>query len=485
VVALTLLRIGALALTGLELHGDEAQYWSWAQHFSFGYYTKPPLIAWIIGATTAVCGDGEACVRLSSPLLHGATAMGLYALGRVLGGSRNGPRVGMWAALLWITLPAVAFSSIIVSTDVPLLACWTAAVLALRLTLDKGRQGRWGWAAATGVAIGLGLLAKYAMVYFALGLALHMAAEPRDRWLLRDRRALLILGLALAVLLPNLAWNAGHDFATVQHLRANADLQGRPPSPLPMLEFLGQQLGVFGPIPFLVLLWRAVAWARGRASVAERYLLAYALPPLAVVTVQAFLSRAHANWAVAAYPTAAVLVALWLTEAGRSRAWRAWTIGPHLAVGVLALLLVAVSPDLVPSRLAPTVARLSGWDAAARELRPVLDRNPGLPVLTTDRMTMASLLYALRDRLREGDREPADTRTPTWIWDWNGRPENQYEIFDAFEPGPGAAAVLVTDWADPSPVLSQFSSVEKVADLSALRPGGNRTLTVWKVSNRR
>src|SRR3546814_6484554 len=73
VLGLTLLRIAGLAMTGLELHGDEAQYWSWAQKLDFGYFTKPPLIAWVIAATTAACGDGEACVRLSSPLLHAAT----------------------------------------------------------------------------------------------------------------------------------------------------------------------------------------------------------------------------------------------------------------------------------------------------------------------------------------------------------------------------------------------------------------------------
>ena len=69
VTALTVLRLFTSALSGLELHGDEAQYWSWGQTLDFGYFTKPPLIAWVIAATTAVCGDGEACVRASSPLL--------------------------------------------------------------------------------------------------------------------------------------------------------------------------------------------------------------------------------------------------------------------------------------------------------------------------------------------------------------------------------------------------------------------------------
>ena len=287
VIAITMLRVAGLAATGLELHGDEAQYWSWAQKLDFGYFTKPPLIAWTIAATTAVCGDGEACVRLSSPLLHAVTAMALYGLGTTL----RDARTGMWAAVLWITLPSVAFSSLIVSTDVPLLACWAVAVLALRQTLDRRHGGRaaWAWAAAAGVAIGLGLLAKYAMAYALAGLALHLALAPGDRWILRDRRGWLIAALALSILAPNLMWNAANQFATVGHLGDNANLRGELFNLDHAAEFIGQQAGVFGPLPFLVLAWRAVAWARGRASRAERFLLAFALPQLLAVTLQAFL----------------------------------------------------------------------------------------------------------------------------------------------------------------------------------------------------
>ena len=346
VLAITALRVAALAATGLELHGDEAQYWSWAQKLDFGYFTKPPLIAWTIAATTAVCGDGEACVRLSSPLLHAVTAMALYGLVTTL----RDARTGMWAAVLWITLPSVAFSSLIVSTDVPLLACWAVAVLALRQTLDRRDGGRAAvaWAAAAGVAIGLGLLAKYAMAYALAGLALHLALAPGDRWILRYRRGWLIAALALAILAPNLMWNAANQFATVGHLGDNANLRGELFNLDHAAEFIGQQAGVFGPLPFLVLAWRAVALARGRASRAERFLLAFALPPLLAVTLQAFLSRANANWAVTAYPTAAVLVALWLTEPGRARGWRLWTVGPHLAASLAFLFVVAAWPAITP-----------------------------------------------------------------------------------------------------------------------------------------
>jgi 4-amino-4-deoxy-L-arabinose transferase-like glycosyltransferase len=86
---LTILRIVALFATPLELYPDEAQYWLWSRHLAFGYFSKPPLIAWLIWATTAIGGDTEPWVRLSAPLLHGATALIIHRIGRRLyGGSR-------------------------------------------------------------------------------------------------------------------------------------------------------------------------------------------------------------------------------------------------------------------------------------------------------------------------------------------------------------------------------------------------------------
>ena len=49
-VALTALRLAALFATPLELYPDEAQYWLWSRTLDWGYYSKPPMIAWLIWA---------------------------------------------------------------------------------------------------------------------------------------------------------------------------------------------------------------------------------------------------------------------------------------------------------------------------------------------------------------------------------------------------------------------------------------------------
>jgi 4-amino-4-deoxy-L-arabinose transferase-like glycosyltransferase len=101
ILGLTAIRLAGLWLTFINLGGDEAQYWAWSRTLDWGYFSKPPLIAWIIAGTTSICGNGEACVRVSSPLLHGATAIVIFFLARRL----YDERIGLWSAIAYATLP--------------------------------------------------------------------------------------------------------------------------------------------------------------------------------------------------------------------------------------------------------------------------------------------------------------------------------------------------------------------------------------------
>ena len=155
-IALTAWRLVALELGSLTLMFDEAQYWTWAKDPAFGYFSKPPMVAWLIAFTTSLCGDGEACVRSSSPLLHLATAFVVWLLARRM----FGPRVAAVAAVVYATMPGVSFLSGFISTDMPLLLFWALAVLLLHRAVSHDRTRDW---VAFGLAFGLGLLSKYTM----------------------------------------------------------------------------------------------------------------------------------------------------------------------------------------------------------------------------------------------------------------------------------------------------------------------------------
>src|SRR5215207_3691852 len=94
--ALTLARLVALFASPLELYPDEAQYWLWSRTLDFGYFSKPPVIAWSIWATT-LGADGEPWVRLSAPLYQAGATLAVFAIGRKL----YGPSVGLTAAALY------------------------------------------------------------------------------------------------------------------------------------------------------------------------------------------------------------------------------------------------------------------------------------------------------------------------------------------------------------------------------------------------
>src|SRR3954465_7423438 len=105
-LAITAVRVIALAVSNAELFFDEAQYWAWGQEPAFGYYTKPPLIAWVIGATTSLCGDTPFCVRLPSPLMHLLTSLVIYTLATKL----HSRRIAFWAALVYALMPGTSIS---------------------------------------------------------------------------------------------------------------------------------------------------------------------------------------------------------------------------------------------------------------------------------------------------------------------------------------------------------------------------------------
>ena len=190
VLAITGLRLIWLALQPADLYPDEAQYWFWAQHPAFGYYSKPPLVAWLIALTTGVFGDSEFAIRLSAPLLHAGVAAFVYGVGSRL----YDARIGLWSALAYASLPGASVSAFIISTDAPLLLCWAAALYAF---IRARNEAGWGWWIAVGVACGLGLLAKYAMSYWMLSALGYVLALRDERRHLRPLRAALGIGLVL------------------------------------------------------------------------------------------------------------------------------------------------------------------------------------------------------------------------------------------------------------------------------------------------
>lgn len=363
IAILVCIRLFAVLITPLNIGPDEAQYWRWSRDLDWGYYSKPPLIAWMISFTTTLFGHSEWAIRLYAPFGHGFAAFFLFLLGK----KAFDTRTGVWAAVIYMMMPGVWLSSNIISTDGLLLPCWTAAIALLWHQKDNAT---WLKASLMGLAIGFAFMAKYAAIYIFVGFALAAVIDKQTRQTLLSLKSLATLAAFIAVILPNILWNANHDFATLGHTADNANWENSTFNPGNMVKFFKDQMGVFGPVSFVILLGGLafILPKTDKANAAkDRWFLCFILPPLIVIATQAFVSRAHANWAASAYPAASVLVAAWCLRANWSNFLKAGLV--FNAIAGLLMLAFSINPTFADAvGLSNAIKRVRGWEQSVAEL---------------------------------------------------------------------------------------------------------------------
>jgi 4-amino-4-deoxy-L-arabinose transferase-like glycosyltransferase len=175
---------------------------------------------------------------------------------------------------------------------------------------------------------------------------------------------------------------------------------------------------------------------RRRVQPADLTLLCFTLPPLAIVTAQAFISRANANWSGAAYLTGAVLAAAWLMR-WRARRWLIAAIALQAAVA-LVVLAVVLQPALGDRiGLANGLKRARGWAETTRVILDRADREPGLSAIAVNnRFLFYAVAYYGRQRLTAA--------APLTSWLLMGEPRNQAETAAPLTPALGRRVLMVS-----------------------------------------
>ena len=287
-------------------------------------------------------------------------------------------------------------------------------------------------------------------------MALHLIAsrDARRAW------SPAAVGAAIAafavVLAPNMAWNAAHGFATLQHTASNADWgASRLFNPAQMGEFVASQFGVFGPIPFGVLIGGAavLAWRR-RLTAPDLMLLCFTLPPLVIVSVQAFISRANANWASAGYVAGAVLAAAWLMR-WRARGWLIAAIAMQALLAALFLTWISVPATAEAMGVANSFKRGKGWEEMTELVLERAAREPGLSAIAVnDRFLFNAMAYYGRDVWALG------AAPPLTMWVRAAHPQTQAEMTDPLTQGMGGRVLGVAlEKAHGDEMKSDFTQV--------------------------
>ncbi len=301
-ISITLLRIYALYVSPLELTVDEAQYWDWSRNIEFGYFTKPPMIAWIIGFSTSIFGNEEWAVRLCSPLIHFFIALILWTVAKFSFGVKSG-RI---AALIWIFTPAASLGSFIISTDTPLLLFWALSIFFI---FELFKNQSLIITIFVGTALGLAFLSKYSALYFLIFLFFWWLIYDRGRDL-NFKNIIILTMTSLLVAAGNIYWNYKNDFVTVSHTISNANLSEIILNYQNVIEFLLSQLLVFGPILWLIYIFIVFESFFGKRRLS--FLAMLSLPVIILITIQSFLKIANPNWAITSYISATLILSAYI-----------------------------------------------------------------------------------------------------------------------------------------------------------------------------
>jgi 4-amino-4-deoxy-L-arabinose transferase-like glycosyltransferase len=439
----------------IELSLDEAYYWVWSDHLDLSYYDHPPLVAWLIAATT-LFDDGERFVRLGAALAAAGVTWLVYDLAAALFESR---RVGWGAAVAVTVAPILAAGGFIVTPDSPLLFFWTLALWCGYRVIDTQRPGWWY---ATGVAFGLAMLSKYTAAFFAPCLLLFLLMAPSQRhWLFRKEPWLGFL-LGLVMFAPVIVWNARHDWVSIgfQLTHGFKPHQWRPVADF--AEFWGLQAAVYGIVLFGYLIAGVVGvYALWRRSGRDDYLYLFALsaPILLFFLLNSFRTRMEGNWPVIAFVAAAVAAAGWVaTVRGRwlVAGWRAGLVVAAALTIVAHVFLAAPAVDF-PQRVEIS-RRLYGWSMLGSATATRMGELSPDAFVVTPRFQMMSLL-----------RYYTPTRPPVYMVGGEGR----FPWFGDVAPLAGRDALFVveTERIDEPQMAAHFDRVEPAGELEITRYG--------------
>jgi 4-amino-4-deoxy-L-arabinose transferase-like glycosyltransferase len=405
VLGVTLARLLYLGLLcPYTLVEDEAWYWLWSRSLELSYASKGPGIAWLIRLSTLILGDSEFGVRAPSVL---ASALAALALARLCVDMSGDPRRGFYTAACFFLAPLFQVMGLLMTIDSPYVCAWALAMLLAWRGLVGGSLSA---LVLLGLSIGVGFLFKYTILLLIPGL-LGFAFVSR-RSIPRPSLPASLAGavLILAGLAPVLLWNSQHSWPTVHHLldhlRPAAHAEPKAYSPLWTLEYLGVHLVIAGPVTLLA--WHQLRRGaraetpqtsaphepRDRASLANVFLVACALPLLVFYLAVSFRTRTQGNWAAAAHLSTIALAGLalpTLLSEGRRHLWRAVLI-VGVGLGVLSFRLDLLA-RLVPAIPAHRFTGATQLAAAARtHLEALRARTHLEPFILTDHYGPASLL---------------------------------------------------------------------------------------------
>ncbi len=426
-------------LCPFDLTGDEAQYWDWSRQLDWSYYSKGPLVAWIIRGSCSLFGDFAWAVRLPALALStGASVVAYWLTWRLFDSDRLALAV---VALSWCS-PLFVAGGLLMTIDPPFYFCWALAVaFTVRAVFDESRTAWIGVAAA----VGIGFLAKYAMLlYLPIMLGFLAADKPSRRWL-ATAWPWAAVAVALLFMTPVILWNHRHGWVSLRHVSTQTGATGGRLAAGNFPEFFASQVGIVNPLIFVTMIAAAIWAIRGQVdgvrARAVRLLMWAGLPFFGAVALTSLRTKAQANWAGPAYFSMMILAVYFLSTRRDAQRRSAWGIVTAAAItlGLIALPLMhdfhwahlaiqrwnSSNPDskAIRARAIDPTVKFSGYGKLGQIVGSQLAAMPNAFVIAEDYQTAAELAFYIPG-------QPVTFCAGSWFKDPDDRKRmSQYDVW--------------------------------------------------------
>lgn len=285
----------------LDIHPDEAYYFSFSEFLNSGYLDHPPMIAYAIRISRLIFPQNFQ-IRGINLILAFSALIFIYKSLLILS---NNAKAAHLATLLSALSPIFITGAVITTPDTPLIFSISAYMFFALMAIKSKTGYRYG--VFSGIMLGSALLSKYTAfsLYLSLALLWFSIKERRQRINL----IYLPLLISLAIYSPNLLYNIETGFRSylfqIHHAISN-------PAFTPhrtFVAFLLSQIFIFSPFLFIFCFANIFKKTEERDLLSSRFLKITALLPFTILLCLSIFKNVEPNWSSFAFVPLVVLSA--------------------------------------------------------------------------------------------------------------------------------------------------------------------------------
>ncbi|MEA3462847.1 MAG: glycosyltransferase family 39 protein [Bacteroidota bacterium] len=313
IFAVTKLVVHLITATNYGFQRDAYLYLAQSRHLDWGFFSTPPLLAFVTRIHTFIWGDSLLAIRLL-PALVGAVS--IFIVGWLIRQLKGGTMAQLIGLTAYFVSPAFLRPAVLLQPVIFNHLFWLLAAVVVFQLVRKQDPKLLLWMIPV---LGLGLLAKYSIIFYGSALLVALLISRHRKMLWTWYLLVAIVG-GLLVILPNLIWQYQHNWPVISHM---TELQETQLGNVLLKDFLFVQ--VLMHLPALPVWLGGLIWLIFTREHRNYRIFAWAF---ALSLLLIILLRGKSYYTVAAYTILVVFGGI---------AWERWS---HRSCGIVAYIVL-------------------------------------------------------------------------------------------------------------------------------------------------